>query len=110
MVDLLVAEEAQIVSLQDKWLIAWGKATPETKTWRKNAAKAEKKLVEKQNNAQDKAKTKSQNQSLSIRKMALSNGREIKVGSFKNIFSNPLTGDDPPPEKNSISVQESPTT
>lgn len=69
--DLLVVEEAQIVSLRDQLLIAWGKATPETKAWVKKAADAEKKLVEKQEIACK--QTKAKNQALSFRKLVLSN-------------------------------------
>lgn len=45
--DFLVAEKAQIISFRDQWLIARGKATPETKAQVKKAANADKKLVEK---------------------------------------------------------------
>lgn len=65
--DLVLAEEACIIILQDKWFTKQGKAIPETKIWMKKPAKAEKKMVEKQ----DKAKVKSQ--TLEIRQLALSN-------------------------------------
>lgn len=109
--DPLVAEEAQMISLQDQWLIARGKATPEVKARVKKAAEAEKKLVEKQNKTREQARAKSQNQSLSIRMLALSNSRgAVEVGTFKDILSDPPTGDDPqPPDENSTPAQESPT-
>lgn len=70
----------------------------------------EKKLVKKQNKVLKQAKAKSQNQSLVIRKLILSNSREaVEVGTFKDIFSNPPTRDDSQPsDKNSTLAQESP--
>ena len=50
---------------------------------------AEKKLIEKQDKACKKAKSK--NQSIGIRRLALSNSRAVELGIFKDVFSNPAT-------------------
>lgn len=63
--DLSVAENARMTTLRGQWLINRGKATPETKAHMKKAANAEKKLLERQEKAREKARTK--NQSLDIR-------------------------------------------
>lgn len=42
--------------------------------------------------------------------MVLSNKQKVEVDTFKNILLDPAIRDDPLPNKNSILVQESPTT
>lgn len=56
--NFLVVKEVQIVFLQDYWLITQSKATPKIKVYVKKAAEWEKKLVEKQNKAQNKPRPK----------------------------------------------------
>lgn len=88
--DPILAEEARMTELRDKWLIGRGKATPETKARMKKAAAAEKKMVEKQE------KAKAKNQTLEIRRLALINRQaEARLGSFKDILSDPPMGDEP---------------
>lgn len=87
--DPLVAEKARITALRDHWLIACGKPTPKTKARIKKAADAEKKLVEKQDKVRKKARAK--NQTMDIRRLALSNSRTMEIGVFKEILSDPLT-------------------
>ena len=57
--DPKVAEEARLITLRDKWLIARRKPTPETKARIKKAVEAEKKKAEKESKAREKAKGKS---------------------------------------------------
>lgn len=60
----------------------------------KKAADTEKKKAEKEDKACE--KTQSKNQSLEIRRLALNNSQVIEVGTFKEIFSDPLTALDKP--------------
>lgn len=64
----------------------------------KKAASAEKKLAEKVEKAREKSRSK--NQSLEMRKLALKNNAS-EIGTFKDILSNPPTGDpdEPTPPK-----------
>lgn len=88
--DPIMAEKVRMAKLRDKWLIGRGKATPETKARMKKAAAAEKKMVEKQE------KAKAKNQTLEIRQLALINRQaEARLGSFKDILSDPPVGDEP---------------
>lgn len=69
----------------------------------KKAADAKKKMVEKQ----DKAKAK--NQTLEIKRLALSNRQaEAQLGSFKDILSDPPTGDKPSQPSNEQAPPEDP--
>lgn len=79
-----VAEAAYLTTLRDKWLIACGKPTPETKAWIKKAV-SKKKKVEKEHKAWEKAKGK--NQAIDIRKLAISNSQRV-VGAFKEFPTN----------------------
>lgn len=79
--DLIVVQNIQMTVFQDQWLIAWGKATPETKTQMKKVANAGKKKAEKEDKIYKKAW--SQNQSLDIRRLALNNSQAINVDIFK---------------------------
>lgn len=85
----LIAKEAQIVALRDQWLLSQSKANTETKARIKKAAVAKKKLIEKQDKARKKAKSK--NQSIGMRRLALSNNRAVELGTFKDVLSNPAT-------------------
>ena len=87
--DPIVAQNAQMTALRDQWLIARGKATPETKARMKKAADVEKKKAEKEDKARE--KTRSKNQSLDIRRLALNNSQAIEVGTFREILSDPPT-------------------
>lgn len=60
----------------------------------KKAADAEKKKVEKEDKACK--KTRSKNQSLDIKRLALNNSQAIEVGTFREIFSDPPTALDEP--------------
>ena len=91
--DPLVAKEARITALRDHWLIARGKPTPETKAQIKKAADAEKKLVEKLDKVRKKARAK--NQTMDIRRLALSNSRTMEIGAFIEILSDPQTRSEP---------------
>ena len=57
----------------------------------KKAATAKKKLPEKFEKARKKSMSK--NQSLEMRKLALKNNNASEIGTFKDIFSDPSTGD-----------------
>ena len=46
-------------------------------------------MIEKQDKAREKAKSK--NQSIGMRRLALSNSRAVELGTFKDIFSDPAT-------------------
>lgn len=52
-------------------------------------AAAKKKLIKMQNKTCKKAQSK--NQSIGIRRLALSNSKAVELGTFKNVFSNPAT-------------------
>ncbi|MCJ1348467.1 hypothetical protein MMC31_006699 [Peltigera leucophlebia] len=87
--DPLVAEEAHAIALRDTWLIEKGNPPPETKARMRKAVDAEKKLVEKQTKAQEKAKAKNLGPS-EMMKLAIANRHaEAEIGSFKNILSDP---------------------
>ncbi len=79
------------------------------KTRVKKAADVEKKLVEKQDKAREQARA--QNQSLSFRKLALSNSRSMEFSTFKEILSDPPIGpgDDFRHDDSSAQILESPT-
>lgn len=87
--DPIIAQDAQMTALRDQWLTARGKATPETKARIKKAADAEKKKAEKEDKACK--KTRSKNQFLDIRRLALNNSQAIEVGTFREILSDPPT-------------------
>lgn len=71
--------------------------------------------MKKQNKAREQARAKNQNQSLGIRKLALSNSQAIKFGTFKDILFNPPMDNNPQPDNNTSTatnpaqVLESPT-
>lgn len=100
--NVFLAKEACITVLQDKWLTEQRKATPEIKAQIKKTADAKKKIVEKQ----DKAKAK--NQTLEIKRLALSNKQaEAQLGSFKDILSDLVTGDKPfQPSHNQVLIED----
>lgn len=65
----------------------------------KKAATAEKKLAEKVEKAREKSRSK--NQSLEMKKLALKNNNASEIGTFKDILLDPPTGDpdEPTPPK-----------
>ena len=83
----VIIEDAQMTGFQDYWLIARSKAPLETKAQIKKAATAEQKLTEKREKAYKKAWSK--NQSLNMRRLAISNSNVNKIGTFKDILSDP---------------------
>lgn len=92
--DPLIAEQVQAVELRDKWLVERGRAPPETKARMKKAADAEKKLANKQAKAQENAKNKTKAQVLDLMRLATANRRAEEIGSFKNILSDPVDGNE----------------
>lgn len=91
--DLLVAKQAWAVELRDKQLIEKGKAPPDTKAQMKKAADAKRKLIEKQTKGQEKAKNKGKTSNMDMMRLALANRQaEAGVGSFRDVFSNLVTG------------------
>ena len=87
--DPLVVEEAHAIALRDKWLIEKGNPPLETKARMKKAVDAEKKFVEKQTKAQEKAKAKNLGPS-EMMKLAIANRHaEAEIRSFKDILSDP---------------------
>lgn len=97
----MAAKEAQIVALRDQWLVARGKAGPKTKARIKKVVAAEKKLLEKQEKARKKARSK--NPSIGIRRLALSNSHAVEFGTFKDVLSDPATA---PPDNKTLFSQE----
>lgn len=97
--DPLVAEQAWAVELRDKQLIEKGKAPPDTKARMKKAADAERKLIEKQTKDQEKAKNKGKNSNMGMMRLALANRQaEAGVGSFRDVLSDPVTGNNDEPK------------
>lgn len=79
-----------MTDLYDQWLVAKSKARLKTKAQMKKAATVEKKLAEKLEKAREKAWSK--NQSLNMRRLALSNSNAGKISTFKDVLSDPLIG------------------
>lgn len=91
------------MELRDKWLIEKGKAPPDTKAQMKKAADAERKLIEKQTKGQEKAKKKGKNSNMDMMRLAWANRQaEAGVGSFRDVLSDPVAGNNDEPEGSSV--------
>lgn len=89
--DPTVAEAAELTALRDNWLIKIGKPSPATKLRIKQAADQAKKEKKQADKRHEKAREKAQ--ANDIRRLAIEN-RQIEVGAFRAILSDPPTSTD----------------
>lgn len=89
--DPVIVVASEIIACQDEWLIKRGKPTPATKARMKKAADLARREKKKEEVRHKKAQETVR--SNDIRRIAISNCQRAEVGSFRALFSDPITPD-----------------